>query len=380
MTPKTLEEWTAYVEKLSGAELRSKAMAANSLDFMRQLEAEGTPPQEVMKILKVFAKRFAATGQEMPSRYEGALVDYERLLNPATLPTPEAISDSAVLAHRVVARYQRRVAAENVWLPDLLGAKAHIVDELLKAVKRMISEESNELLRKDSKSVAGGLCYFILRERAGESVAQKLWNLLDSSAGLDASEDVRRLGEQAARRLTPGREKGSVEAAGIGVALLQRTRQQTKAQRANAVLLDLLKEEVTEYAPSEEGGAKSATEAFADLVAELSGQAQATAAKIKKDAPMAAVLVSEVLADVNAHEQSSVAESILSPLVKGEVDQIKLRKLVGPISAKLDYGVVEAGAFGVALMTAVGQPSYARKLQTAMVRAFKEFLGPGTMF
>lgn len=380
MTPKTLNEWTAYVEKLSGADLRSKAMAANSLDFMRQLEEEGTPPQEVMRILTVFAKRFATTGQEVPSRYEGALVDYERLLNPVSLPVPEDISDSAVLAHRVVARYQKKVAAENAWLPDMLGTKARIVDELLKAVKRMISKETNELLRKDSKSVAGGLCYFILRERAGESVAQKLWNLLDSSAGLDASEDIRRLGEQAARRLTPGREKGSVEAAGIGVALLQRTRQQTKAQRANAILLETLSDEVAEFAPSEDGGAKSAVEAFADLVAELSSQAQATAVKIKKDAPLAAVLVSEVLEDVNASEQSSIAESILSPLVKGEVDWTNLRKLVGPISAKLDYGVVEAGAFGVALMNAVGQPSYARKLQTAMVRAFKEFLGPGTMF
>jgi len=304
-------------------------------------------------------------------------VDYEHLLDPIPLPAPEDISDSAILAHRVAARYQKKAAAENVWLPDMLGAKAHIVDELLKAVKRMVSKESYQ---DDPKAVAGGLCYFILRERAGESVAQKLWNLLDSSAGLDASQEVHRLGDQAARRLTPGREKGSVEAAGIGVALLQRTRQQTKAQRVNAILLDALKDELAEFAPSEGEGAKSATEAFADLVAELSGQAQAMAVKIKKDAPTAAVLVWEVLTDVNAHKESGIAESILSPLVKGDVDQAKLQKHISQISANLDYGIVEAGAFGVALMNAVGQPSYARKLQTAMVRAFKEFLGPGTMF
>lgn len=112
MTPKTLEEWTAYVEKLSGAELRSKAMAANSLDFMRQLEAEGTPPQEVMKILKVFAKRFAATGQEVPSRYEGALVDYEHLLNPVSLPASEGISMDA-LAHRVATRFKNADGVEE---------------------------------------------------------------------------------------------------------------------------------------------------------------------------------------------------------------------------------------------------------------------------
>ena len=136
----------------------------------------------------------------------------------------------------------------------------------------------------------------------------------------------------------------------------------------------------SEYASSEGEGAKSATEVFTDLVAELSGQAQSVAAKLKKDVPTAATLVWEVLTDVNAHEESSLAETILSPLVKGEVDTSKLRKHISQVSTSLDFGVVEAGAFGVALMNAVGQPSYARKLQTAMIRSFKDLIGPGTMF
>jgi hypothetical protein len=80
MNPTTLDEWAAYVNTLSGDELRSKAMAANSIAFMRGLEEEGIAPKNVMSILRLFAQRFVATGQEMPSRYDGALADLGQLV------------------------------------------------------------------------------------------------------------------------------------------------------------------------------------------------------------------------------------------------------------------------------------------------------------
>lgn len=76
MKPVTLNEWAVYIATLSGDDLRSKAMAANSLSFMRGLEAEDITPLQTIEILRLFASRFVATGQELPSRYEGALVDY----------------------------------------------------------------------------------------------------------------------------------------------------------------------------------------------------------------------------------------------------------------------------------------------------------------
>jgi len=82
MNPVTIPEWAKYIDTLIGNDLRSKAMAANSLAFMRGLESEGIAPLQVMEILKLFARRFAATGQELPSRYAGALVDLGNLLEP----------------------------------------------------------------------------------------------------------------------------------------------------------------------------------------------------------------------------------------------------------------------------------------------------------
>jgi hypothetical protein len=80
MNPVTLEEWAAYIDTLDGDSLRSKAMAANSLEFVRNLEDEGTAPRTTMKILRLFAARFKAVGQEPPGRYAGALVDYGQLI------------------------------------------------------------------------------------------------------------------------------------------------------------------------------------------------------------------------------------------------------------------------------------------------------------
>lgn len=80
MNPVTLPEWEKYIATLSGDSLRSKAMAANSLDFLRGLEEEGISPQTTMAILGLFARRFKATGQEPPGRYPGGLVDYGQLV------------------------------------------------------------------------------------------------------------------------------------------------------------------------------------------------------------------------------------------------------------------------------------------------------------
>ena len=96
MSPVTLAEWQEYIGTLSGDELRSKAMAANSLSFMEALEAEGIARPVTMQILGLFAQRFVATGQEPPGRYTGGLVDYGMLIS--TSP-PE----------KVVARFRESV-------------------------------------------------------------------------------------------------------------------------------------------------------------------------------------------------------------------------------------------------------------------------------
>lgn len=106
MRPVTIPEWSEYINTLSGSALRSKAMAANTLSFIRGLEAEGIPPRDVMQILRLFAQRFVDTGQEAPSRYDGALVDLGQLLAPINVPDPTDIEAGVVTASDVAKRWR----------------------------------------------------------------------------------------------------------------------------------------------------------------------------------------------------------------------------------------------------------------------------------
>lgn len=92
MGPKTLEDWQEYIGSLSGATLRSKALAANSVQFVRVLEGEGYSAADITAILRMFAQQFEHEGQEPPSRVEGTYLDYGLLLNPVGL---EVVIDEA---------------------------------------------------------------------------------------------------------------------------------------------------------------------------------------------------------------------------------------------------------------------------------------------
>lgn len=65
-TPKTLAEWRAYAATLEGEVLREKAIAANSVAFVRTLQAEDYAPEEIHAILIALARRFVETGQVPP--------------------------------------------------------------------------------------------------------------------------------------------------------------------------------------------------------------------------------------------------------------------------------------------------------------------------
>ncbi len=105
--------------------------------------------------------------------------------------------------------------------------------------------------------------------------------------------------------------------------------------------------------------------------------AKGAASKLKKDKGAAAILVWSILENVNAHGEARTAESILSPLVDEDAITEKqndtILDLRYQVSGDVDYGVVEAGAFGVALMQAVGENAYAEKLGQALAKGFAEY-------
>ena len=64
--PKTIDEWRDYAATLAGEALREKVIAANSVMFVRRLQAEGYSAEEVHAIMIFLARRFRETGQVPP--------------------------------------------------------------------------------------------------------------------------------------------------------------------------------------------------------------------------------------------------------------------------------------------------------------------------
>jgi len=83
--PTTPDEWQAYIGVLTGADLVSKAMAANSILFVRQLEREGVTAEDIEHVLILFGQRLEADGQIAVG---GDYIDYADLLAPVTGPPP----------------------------------------------------------------------------------------------------------------------------------------------------------------------------------------------------------------------------------------------------------------------------------------------------
>ncbi len=66
-SPRTLAEWQAHIASLSGEQLYSEARAANTVSFVRQLQAEAIDVKTIHAILRAFAERFAALGERAPT-------------------------------------------------------------------------------------------------------------------------------------------------------------------------------------------------------------------------------------------------------------------------------------------------------------------------
>ncbi|MBK7864540.1 MAG: hypothetical protein IPJ65_39260 [Archangiaceae bacterium] len=74
--PKDVAEWKAHLDGLSGLELRDKAQAANSMQFVELLQEDGFSADDIEAIFVLIAKRLVANGQVPP--FDG-LYDYSEL-------------------------------------------------------------------------------------------------------------------------------------------------------------------------------------------------------------------------------------------------------------------------------------------------------------
>jgi hypothetical protein len=89
MNPQTVSEWVGYIGTLSGPDLLSKAMAANSLAFVQLLQEEGMPPSDITAILLAWGRRIEADGQALPEGFWGEYLSYGDLLEYSLLRAAE---------------------------------------------------------------------------------------------------------------------------------------------------------------------------------------------------------------------------------------------------------------------------------------------------
>jgi len=64
--PQNLPEWEDYISGLTGKDLFSQTVAANTQGFGRRLVAEGLTMQHVERIMLLFVRQLRATGTKVP--------------------------------------------------------------------------------------------------------------------------------------------------------------------------------------------------------------------------------------------------------------------------------------------------------------------------
>ena len=79
MNPENIEQWAAYIAALQGDQLWSKAVAANTLEFVRTLQSEGFEASEITDILMLFVIRLRNDGQAFPTEMSGQYLSYTDL-------------------------------------------------------------------------------------------------------------------------------------------------------------------------------------------------------------------------------------------------------------------------------------------------------------
>lgn len=90
--PENLGEWAQHIAQLHGPGLRSKAIAANQIGFVRSLLDDGFSPAEVETIFVLLAKQLVRAGQRPPRAGLYDLSLFASRTPPVPIELPEASS------------------------------------------------------------------------------------------------------------------------------------------------------------------------------------------------------------------------------------------------------------------------------------------------
>jgi hypothetical protein len=78
--PQTVPEWKAYIRQLPRDQVHRKAMAANSINFVEELQKDGLDGADIDEVLFTFAKRLFDENKYIPGSGGTQYLNYRTLL------------------------------------------------------------------------------------------------------------------------------------------------------------------------------------------------------------------------------------------------------------------------------------------------------------
>lgn len=289
--------------------------------------------------------------------YDGKIVDaaYTRKSKAYDAWKDFKMQANKLSAARVASRYLE--AQGEPWLPDYLGAGAPVAEHAMKFIKENVadSKRRSPSFANDAASVAGGVFYLTLKAAGLTEDAQRMWPILDQNAGLHVGSDMGYVGERVYNALLRGnagmsKEEKALVIAGLGVELLQRTRQPSKAKLVNRIFVQKYGDALAMRQPGREKAKTMDLVLQEHLTPEVVQRAKSVATKLGNDPAKALSLIEWLADDANFRELARVALGA-GPSKDLEPQDVAVARDLAP---DLDYAGETIIAFGVALLQAMG--------------------------
>jgi hypothetical protein len=147
------------------------------------------------------------------------------------------------IAHRVASRFVA-AAGEEIPFAQYIAPKSNLVDLAF----RLIRKENPSI--NAMKAPAGGVSYFLTRMLHETALADKMQKIFETQDGLDTDPKWEELAHKIFLKLSPSLTMKKLEAAGLVIALLDRTRQLPKARKISVLLSHTLKAQAAQMPPA----------------------------------------------------------------------------------------------------------------------------------
>lgn len=198
MNPQTVPEWQTYISSLMGDDLRSKAIAANSLEFVRILQEDALTPTEITSIFLMWAVRFEVDNQAIPEGYPGEYLSLYELLEQSRAERPS--EDKTASSHTEKtsdwgSSFRSILETAEQTQQRLYGREIQLNEEFMSELAHLRQDQSvKELINLHLRLEEGAAPEPILRKSLIGHVLKKVQGLARRYLSLFSSEAQAQMG------------------------------------------------------------------------------------------------------------------------------------------------------------------------------------------